>query len=421
MQTLHDRLDDDLEQLCVTIGARPVGGEANRRAVAWAASELEGAGWRVEHQEFACLDWRSSGATLEIGGRTWSLEPGPFSPPFDAPVELIAASSLADLASRPPGGAAGRALLLHGEVASEQLFPKNFPFFRMDEHVAVYDAIERLGPAVVVTASPPNPELAAGSYPLPMIEDGDFTIPSAYTTAEAGAEIVAGLAGHRASPPGARLRIESERRDATAANVIARSPQDASVEPRVLLAAHIDTKPGTPGALDNAAGVATLLAAARTIAASGSRLPVEIALFNGEDYYSAPGQVAYMESGTLEPGRVALGVNVDGAGLQGYRAAWSTYEVEDAAGARLADLFAGYSRLFPGEQWYQGDHAIFVQSGIPALAVTCAPEGMDDLLGLAHTTADTIDRVDVTTLGELADALARVATDPRLRSTPSPG
>lgn len=419
MGRVQNWLNDDLERLCTDIGARPVGSDGNGRAVEWATRTLTRAGWQVERQEFGCLAWRRGEAALTTAGRTWNLEPGPFSPPFAGEIDLVAASGADDLAARPAGGARGAALLLHGDVAREQLFPKNFPFFRMEEHIAVYEAIERLEPAAVITASPRNPELAAGSYPVPMIEDGDFTIPSAYTSAEAGAEIARTLDGTGAGR--ATLHVDSDRRKTTAANPIARWPDTTAAGPVVLLAAHIDTKPETPGALDNAAGVVTLLSAARLIAESGSRLPVEIALFNGEDYYSAPGQTAYLESGALDPARVSLGINVDGAGLRGYRAAWSTYDVPDADRAQIAAICADSSRLVAGDSWYQGDHAIFVQSGVPAFATTCEPAGMDDLLAIAHTPRDKRDLVDTETLADLADALARIATDTRLRSTRSPG
>jgi Zn-dependent M28 family amino/carboxypeptidase len=60
-------------------------------------------------------------------------------------------------------------------------------------------------------------------------------------------------------------------------NVIAGDPHRA----RVLVGAHYDAVPGTPGADDNASAVAALLAAARAI---GPRDEVCFVAFNGEEY-----------------------------------------------------------------------------------------------------------------------------------------
>lgn len=52
---------------------------------------------------------------------------------------------------------------------------------------------------------------------------------------------------------------------------------------RVLVGAHFDTVPGTPGADDNASGVAALLEAARLLAAEGPDATVEFVGFNLEE------------------------------------------------------------------------------------------------------------------------------------------
>ena len=65
-------------------------------------------------------------------------------------------------------------------------------------------------------------------------------------------------------------------------NLIARPP-DFPTGPRLILGAHLDTVPGTPGADDNASGVAALLEVARVTAQRSWRLPVEFVAFNLEE------------------------------------------------------------------------------------------------------------------------------------------
>lgn len=52
----------------------------------------------------------------------------------------------------------------------------------------------------------------------------------------------------------------------------------------ILIGAHYDTVPGTPGADDNATGVAVLLELARALAAEPARYPVRLVAFDMEEY-----------------------------------------------------------------------------------------------------------------------------------------
>jgi len=65
-------------------------------------------------------------------------------------------------------------------------------------------------------------------------------------------------------------------------NVIAR-PKPARHQPRVIVGAHVDTVPGTPGADDNASGLAVMLEAARVLSARAPEAPVEFVGFNLEE------------------------------------------------------------------------------------------------------------------------------------------
>jgi Zn-dependent M28 family amino/carboxypeptidase len=66
-------------------------------------------------------------------------------------------------------------------------------------------------------------------------------------------------------------------------NVLATLPGRDAGRPRLLVGAHYDTVPGTPGADDNASGVAALLEAARLLAHDRPRTTVEFAGFALEE------------------------------------------------------------------------------------------------------------------------------------------
>lgn len=62
------------------------------------------------------------------------------------------------------------------------------------------------------------------------------------------------------------------------------SPISKGKLPPILIAAHYDAVPGTPGADDNATGVAVLLELAKTFAAKPLKYPVQIVAFDMEEY-----------------------------------------------------------------------------------------------------------------------------------------
>lgn len=72
-------------------------------------------------------------------------------------------------------------------------------------------------------------------------------------------------------------------RGATYRNVVATVEGEDPEADRVLVGAHFDTVKGSPGADDNASGVAVLLEAARILAGERLRAPVELVGFNLEE------------------------------------------------------------------------------------------------------------------------------------------
>jgi aminopeptidase YwaD len=72
------------------------------------------------------------------------------------------------------------------------------------------------------------------------------------------------------------------------ANVVALPELDPAVDRYLLIGAHYDTVVGSPGANDNASGVAVLLEVARVLAARPARLPVVFVAFGAEEGRPGP-------------------------------------------------------------------------------------------------------------------------------------
>ncbi len=394
-QNLQQRADAYLHRLCVEIDNRRVGSGGNRAATTFFEETAAALGFSTETPTFDCMDWREAGALLSVGSSVYEVFPGPYSRGCRVRAPLVAAGSVEQLEIADAGG---KVLLLHGDIAAGQLFPRNFPFFSVGEHQHIYHLLDSQQPAAIIAATGCDPNLAGGLYPFPLFEDGDFDIPSVYMTDVDGARLLrnVGLT--------ATLASHAERIPATGCNVVARRGSGTA---RMVCFAHIDAKTGTPGAIDNASGVVTLLLLAELLADFAGGVRLELVALNGEDYYANPGERLYLAQNADLFGDILLGINVDGVGYRKGSIAYSLYECPPPLAAAIQAQLARYPALVAGEQWYQSDHFLFTMNGRPALALTS--ERVEELLcGVVHTAHDTPELVDTARLADAALALRDV-------------
>jgi aminopeptidase YwaD len=173
---------------------------------------------------------------------------------------------------------------------------------------------------------------------------------------------------------------------------------------RVVLSAHIDAKPTTPGALDNAGGVTTLLLLADLLRDYAGDPGVEIFIVNGEDHYSAAGELDYLKRNEGKLGEIGLNINLDGVGYRQGSTAYSLYGVPGEMAIQIRQSFAAHPGLVEGEPWYQGDHTMFFQNQVPAMAITSG-EMAPLWAEIAHTAEDLPELIDPARLARLARAL----------------
>jgi aminopeptidase YwaD len=393
--SLKAKAESYLSRLCLEIPTRRVGTAGNQAANTFLAETFASFGFRLESQLLKCIDWTQNGASLSLNDEQFEVLVGPFSPGCRVAAQLVVASSVEELES---AKVHDKILLLRGEIAREQLMPKNFPFYNPDEHQRIVRLLETKGPAAIISATGRNPELAGAVYPFPLIEDGDFDIPSAYMTEEEGTR----LASH--ADELAALVIEAKRRPSSGLNLAARKgPADR----RIVVSAHMDAKDSTPGALDNAAGVVVLLLLAELMKGYSGELGVELVPFNGEDHYSAAGEIAYLRANEGRLKEVLLNINIDAAGYRGKKNVYSLYECPAGKASLIRGTFEENANLAEGEPWYQGDHMVFAMNGVPALAITS--EGFMEIeTQFAHTPKDRPELVDCAQLLEVATTLHEI-------------
>jgi aminopeptidase YwaD len=390
---LLERAHSHLHKLCVELPTRRVGSPGNRAATDYFASVVSSCSFATEMTAFDCLDWSQKGATLSIGELNFPVLVSPYTLGFHGKGILAAASTVAEL----EGGDFGDCILLmHSEIAKEQLMPKNFVFYNPDEHKQIIHLLEIQQPRAIIAATTRNTEMAGAVYPFPLIEDGNFDIPSVYTTAEEGQRLLEQV-GKVVS-----LDIRARRVSALGCNVIARRGEDFSH--RLVLFAHIDVKENTPGALDNATGCVVLLLLAEMLADYPGRLGVELVALNGEDDYSAAGEMRYLAQNEGRFGEIFLGINLDGVGYRRGKTAYSLYNCPSALAGTVKKAFGNHEEMIEGEAWYQGDHGLFLMNQRPALAIT-SEYFMEILAEIAHTPRDTLDQVDLTKLVLIASCI----------------
>ena len=393
-----EKAKDYLQTLCSVKPNRRTGSPGNRAATDFFASMVKKWDYVVDATLFPCLDYESGKISLACQGLAYEVFVSQFSPACDVTAGLVTVSTIEELESCQ---CRGKILMMHGAVCAEQLMPKNFVFYNPDHHKRIYALLEEKQPAAIITATERNPELVGALYPFPLIEDGDFNIPSVYCTDAVGKEILANKGKVF------RLAIDARRIPATACNVIASKNQAAPQ--KILVCAHIDAYWSTPGALDNASGTVVLLLLAEMLQNYKSKSGIEIAAFNGEDYYSAGGQMDYLRRYGQDFNRMVVAINIDDVGYKEGKTAYSLYECPDEIKQKAHDIFGKYGGVMAGEPWYQGDHMIFAQNKKPAIAFT-SEKVVELMATVTHSRKDTPDIIDCGKLVELAHSLYSLVT-----------
>jgi aminopeptidase YwaD len=387
-----------IEQLCAVDPDRRPGGQGNEDAVALVAGRLKGAGWKVSLPEFGVLNWVGGDAVFSVGSDSVPIVPSPYGMPIEASGPVRVVGSTEDLFAE---DLTGSILVVTGSLVSEPLTPKGFPFYRSEEHERIIETLEDGRPAAIIAVTGRYPALCGALDPFPWIEDGDFEIPAAAVRPADAAPLL------RSEYEIGHVSIDARRIPSTARNIVAKKGRS---DRRLVVCAHIDSKPGTPGAVDNAAGVTALVMLAERLAQHDD-LPVGIELLavNGEDHFAAPGEVAWLAANEECLDTIELFVNIDGAGYRRGRTAFSFYNVDAERVERSKRVFADLDDLIEGPPWYQSDHAIFAMQGRPALAMTT--EFVDEMLAeLFHAETDEPDQVAPARIVGIARALEALIT-----------
>lgn len=358
-KNLLQKCESYLKKLCIEIPGRAVGTEGNRMATKFFRDELGNLGWNMDILEFEAMDWDNGGATLHCDEQYFDVFVSPYSLGCSITAELVSAENIEQLEKIDCNG---KILLVLGELTKEQLIPKNFVFYNPEEHQRIVARLERCGASAIVCATGHNGALAGGAYPFPLIEDGDFNVPSVYMKDVDGVRLKE-FVGRKVS-----LHSDSNRLFGKGYNVAGKKGDCGSG--KIVISAHIDAKKESPGAIDNATGITVILLLAELLKDYHGKYGIELVAFNGEDYYAVPGQMMYINANQYTFNDIMLNINIDGAGFKEGKTAFSLFDLPENFQKIAIQILKDNPDIVEGPQWPQGDHSIFVQYGRPAIAVS---------------------------------------------------
>lgn len=379
---MESRVMQHLKHLCVEIGPRPVGSAANHAAADYVEAAFQAAGLEVERQEFPCPDWVEEDTLLEMDGQRLVAAANAFSPPCDVAAPAVALGTLAELEA---ADLAGRIGLLYGVLNGLSC---RHAFYFPERDQQIMDLLEEKEPAAVITI-----HSKIGSLER-LMRDWEFPIPSATVPAEVGLTLL------RRANRSLHLRIESHQSPGHFCNVVAHK---AGAHPeRVVLLAHLDTMHNTPGAIDNASGVAVLLALAEELVAQDLPLGLEWIAVNGEEN-GGLGDAEYLRRQGDSLGQALAVINVDGVGGRVGVNSLTVMGASQAFQERIAQVHQRYPGVVWVAPWYEGDHSAFLSHGVP-----CIPLSSVGVANLNHLPADTVEWISPAKLGEVVSLITDV-------------
>jgi aminopeptidase YwaD len=257
-----------------------------------------------------------------------------------------------------------------------------------------YLAALEAGAVGFLIAGPLPGRLVAGSSGR---QDG-AGIPAAGIAPEAAASLWRTARGW----PTATLTIETEERPAETRTLL--FDLSGQTDEWIVLSAHVDGHDGAESAMDNASGLAAVLAAARALAphVKSFRRGVRLAFFSVEEW-ALTGSAQYVQNlAEVERRCIALNVNLDSVGGSPNLAALTSgFAGVEPFLLRLAQV-NGMPLRMVRPLMQNSDHANFALAGIPAFRLVAGFDDPSANLRYVLTPADTRDKVTENELAQSA-------------------
>jgi hypothetical protein len=389
----------DFNAIC-DCGGRFAGTDSERRALAFLQGRVEAA-TNVRSRSIPVLygGWSAKSANLRLPGGHWvachALVRSVATPPGGLTAEVI------DLGRGTPeefaayaGDISGRIVL----VRHEMMFSAG-TIHRRRKYMA---ALEK-GALGFLIAGPISGQAVAGSCG----RNDDPGIPAAGVPPQAAAALRRTASGW----PTATLHIQTEEGPGRTRTLLLDLP--GLTDEWVVLSAHVDGHDGSESAMDNASGLAAVLAVLRALAfkVKDFRRGVRVAFFSVEEW-ALTGSGQYVTSlSQIERQRIALNVNLDCVGCsRSLSALTSGFAALEPFLLRVAET-AGIPLRTVRPLMQNSDHANFALAGIPAFRLVAGFDEPNANLRYVLTPSDTRDKVEERELRQAAMLSAAILAE----------
>lgn len=390
------RAYDILESLTTEVGPRLGGGEAEARAREWGAAKMKAMGFKnVRIETFEMPAWsRISESASIVSPFPQSLRVTALGDSISTPVTGVTAAvvrfeTLTDLKNAPMTGLEGKIVFVDEKMTRTQ-DGSGYGVAVAKRSEATVEAAKRGAAAAVIrsvgTDSHRNPHtgMMKSFAGAPVVPAAALSNPDADQLARA-LRLAKG-------PVVMTLTLQTAKTDnAPGGNVIGEIP--GRTDEIVVIGGHLDSWDLGTGAIDDGAGIAITLAAAKLIDEMSGKpgRTIRVVMWGAEEV-GLFGAKAYAEAHKDELPRHALAAESDfGAGR-----VWSVQTAFGDTSAAKAELFADALRgigVGPGDNRAAGgaDVSPLKAAGVPVLDLN---QDGTDYFDLHHTPDDTLDKVD---------------------------
>lgn len=401
------------------IGSRLTGSAGSRRAEAWAEAEMKRVGLsNVRREPFGMASsWERGTASVALvsdaGPRALGVASYTWTPGTEGPIE----GELLDVGAGRPEDVARVAARARGRVAlvvpeGADLPAVIYNFYRAPGLVRELKEAGAL--AVLIAADKPHTMV----YTAPVDFNASGRLAALPTLSLAREDV--GLLRRllvRGETPRVRLDVRNRVGPAfEATNVVGELPGTDPARELVVVGAHLDSNDLGPGALDNAAGCAAVLEAARAFKALGlkPRRTIRFVLWTGEEE-GMVGSIAYVERHREELDRTVAALVMDiGAGRPLGWFSMGRTDLDDEIRELSRPLARFGEFVIEHAAFAATDNAPFMAEGVPNLVLL---QDEASYFPVHHTVADTPDKIDprdyASAVATLAATAYQIADRPR--------
>ncbi len=414
---------DYINTLCDDIGPRWGGTEAERRAADFIVSTQNKHGLRDAHvEEFPVRTWENPSASITVladagrgGEAQWEADVRPclFCPPVDVTGPLVDVGYGMEHEIGPVRARLKGAIVIMS-MGFEPFTPPRLASLRLED-------MNKLGVKAVIS---PHPEggrrTSHGSANDWRDGEPDYVpVPWLQTTREHGTRLRRRAAQGRS----ATVRVAARLFDATSRNTACELPGSLWPEEHIILGAHHDTTPDSPGSNDNGSGSSVTLETARLLAAlekeTGMRpgRTLRFVTFGSEEQ-TLQGSFAYVRRHyeTHERNRTApepkprLMINLDELGTGNMKGVALVFpELRPLVQREMDSMSEGLRCHVMAQLDASGDMYPFAKAGIPSSMLwRWRFVGRHPDAAFGHASTDTTDKVRVRELKEYAGLLSRL-------------